>query len=226
LLLDGSRADASAIAQEFPALRLIVYRTTGDPPASVEREGETLLVTPGDRGRNLLRLAFTGSHFEGYLPIRLGPEHRNDADASRIYTAYLKRVSSSNLLEQIARASGEPYAGTAKCISCHSGAGKTWKKSGHAHALLTLEREGHARDPDCVSCHVVGLQRTTGFRSRKATPQLADVGCESCHGAGAKHARKPSLALKRVAAETCVTCHTTENSPNFDFTTYWQKIKH
>ncbi|HSI73617.1 MAG TPA: multiheme c-type cytochrome, partial [Fimbriimonas sp.] len=98
--------------------------------------------------------------------------------------------------------------------------------SAHAHALLTLEKEGHPRDPDCVSCHVVGLQFSTGFKSRQKTPQLANIGCESCHGAGAKHAAKPSLKLRKLTEQACLPCHTTENSPHFDFKTYWKKIRH
>ncbi|MEZ0326097.1 MAG: multiheme c-type cytochrome [Fimbriimonas sp.] len=227
LLLEGGLEEARVLAKDYPSLRLIVYRTIGDPPAEPLREGDTLLVTPGDRGKSVLKLSFSDGAFQAYQPLSLGPEHADDRHVASIYSGYLKRVTSSSLLEQVPRTKGAPFAGTAACISCHGSAGKIWKKSAHAHALATLEKEGHSRDPDCVSCHVVGLSLTTGFRSRNATPQLADVGCESCHGTGGLHSKKPYLhKMAHVGDKACASCHTAENSPRFDFAAYWAKIRH
>jgi hypothetical protein len=226
LLLEGSLEDAQKLAKEFPLLGMVVYRSVGDPPASEVREGSTILISPGDRGRSLVRMSY-GNEFAGYRSESLGPEHKDDAHVSRVYATYLKRVNASDLLERVPRSKGDPFAGNKKCVSCHGKAGDVWKKSGHSHALATLEKEGHARDPDCVSCHVVGLTVDTGFRSRKETPHLTDVGCESCHGAGAAHSSKPYLEkMAKVGPASCVPCHTPENSPRFDFTSYWAKIKH
>src|SRR5262249_50799959 len=44
--------------------------------------------------------------------------------------------------------------------------------------------------------HVVGLHHKTGYENQEKTPQLAHVGCESCHGPGSGHAaseKNPSL---------------------------------
>ncbi|MBC8065424.1 MAG: cytochrome c family protein, partial [Chlorobia bacterium] len=113
------------------------------------------------------------------------------------------------------------------CGKCHTESEKVWKKSKHAVALKTLEREGHDRDPDCVECHVVGLASIYGFTSRKATPGLTDVGCESCHGPGAKHSLTPKeVPMGKVGQESCMPCHKSENSPHFDFAKYWAKIAH
>lgn len=227
LLFDGDRAAAAALARAEPSLRLVTYRATGRPPASLVREGECALATPGERGKSVIRLSWQGGGFVSASVETLGPEVRDDPAATELYREYLARVSSARLLEAVPREPGKAFAGTARCGSCHASAAKVWRASEHAHGLKTLEREGHDRDPDCVGCHVVGLDKTTGFRSRKATPQLAEVGCESCHGAGAAHAARPRLVrMPKVGRAACAPCHTLENSPHFDFSTYWPKVKH
>jgi hypothetical protein len=112
-------------------------------------------------------------------------------------------------------------------MSCHAEAYKAWHNSAHANALADLEREGHARDPDCLSCHVTGLASTVGFTTRALTPKLANVTCESCHGPAKSHTLSPKLFhLPTVGRESCVGCHSVDNSPNFDFDRFWPKVQH
>jgi hypothetical protein len=227
LLLQGSRDDAAALAARYPALKLIVYRATGDPPAAADRAGRTMLVTPGEKGKHLVRLTYENGEFSTYAPVSLGPGFADDPDVSRIYNDYLARVTSEKLLDRVPRTKTAAYAGSQACAKCHAKADKIWRASGHAHALATLEKEKHDRDPDCVGCHVVGLQSEQGFRTRTSTPHLANVGCESCHGPAASHAKQPKKArLPKVGEAACVKCHTTEQSPNFDFRSFWQRIAH
>ena len=44
-------------------------------------------------------------------------------------------------------------------MGCHSEAYQIWQKSRHAHAYETLEKVGKNFDAECVSCHVVGLDK-------------------------------------------------------------------
>lgn len=102
-------------------------------------------------------------------------------------------------------------------------------------------------DPECISCHVVGWHGTqyfpyeSGFWSEQQTPKLVDVGCESCHGPGEKHIEaemgsdealqatlRQAMVLTKEDAEKqqCYTCHDLDNSPDFDFKTYWPLIEH
>ena len=227
LLLQGSRTDALAIAKAQPAIRLIQYRSSGSPPAQAETAGATLLATPGEFGKHVLRLVWRDGAFHDYAAVNLGPDTPDDPDASRLYARYLQRVSDEDLLGKTPRSKEDEYAGTKRCGSCHSDAHRVWKGTAHAGALKTLSVEGHDRDPDCVGCHVVGLDSTKGFRSLKETPQLANVGCESCHGAGAGHAKAPpSAPMRKVGKASCTPCHTPSHSPRFNFAEYWKRVKH
>ena len=232
LLFDGSREAATALARAVPALRLVTYRSSGRPPATLDAVGTCALASPGERGKGVARLVWRGDRFVSATLQTLGPEIPNDPAAKALYDEYLREVTREGLLDKAPHVSSAGFSGNAKCGSCHGAALKVWKASGHSHALATLEEEGHGRDPDCVPCHVVGvspkgLPPTMAFRSRAQTPQLADVGCESCHGAGAAHsANPPRVSLPRIGRASCKPCHTLENSPNFDFDRYWAKVRH
>ena len=89
-----------------------------------------------------------------------------------------------------------------------------------------MEEEGYDKDPECVVCHVVGLEDEGGFRSPAETPDLASVGCETCHGAGSRHLSNVLAPYKRPDEETCRTCHDPDNSPLFKFSEYYPKIEH
>jgi hypothetical protein len=110
-------------------------------------------------------------------------------------------------------------------------------------------------DPECLSCHVVGWapQRFEpfegGFTGMQSTPHLAHQGCENCHGPAAAHAAvergdvrastterdrlRTELVLsidtpegKQKAVNNCLECHDLDNSPEFDFDTYWPQVEH
>lgn len=227
LLLEGNETTARSLAQQFPKLRLIVYSSQGDPPSKPILVGETWLVTPGEKGKSVLRFRWRSGKFTDYTVVKLGPEIPDDPAVSRVFRTYLERVTKEGLLDKLPRKAGEKLAGNPTCGTCHIEAMGVWEKSKHAGALATLEEVGQDRDPDCVGCHVVALDSDKGFRSRALTPQFTDVGCESCHGAGGEHALDPSrVPMGKVGEASCMACHNREHSPEFDFATYWQKIKH
>jgi hypothetical protein len=227
LMLEGTESQAAELATRFPKLRLIQYQSTGEPDLQPRQVGNTWLVSPGEKGKSLIRLSFRGGKFSNYSVIKLGPDFEDDPHVARLYSTYQQRVDEEGLLERLPRYRTEAYAGVKTCGSCHSEALATWKDTGHGKALKTLEDDGHARDPDCVGCHVTGLDSAQGFRSRHETPDLADVGCESCHGPGLAHAIDPfKVKMPKVGAQSCVPCHTSETSPGFSFEEYWPRIAH
>jgi len=143
------------------------------------------------------------------------------------------------------------YMGTQSCADCHDTAVRVWRQTGHARAWHSLTHTAvppRNYDPECIACHVVGWNATEllpyrgGFLSVRETPRLTDVGCEACHGPGEHHSRAElgtNTALQErlrqamrlpveggAARMHCITCHDGNNSPNFDFDIYWQKIAH
>src|SRR5262249_52161504 len=94
------------------------------------------------------------------------------------------------------------YVGSAECASCHKHAYKVWKDTKHAKALTTLTQAKNPSlrdfDPECIRCHTVGFEYNTGYYDPPKDGDLTehnlglrDVGCESCHGPGSAHIKKP-----------------------------------
>lgn len=120
-----------------------------------------------------------------------------------------------------------PFAGTESCAKCHQAEHQIWQKSRHSRAFAALEEKQRVFDAACVGCHSVGFQQK-GFVNIKATPQFANVGCESCHGPGAEHAKLPKAGGYPTppAPASCVSCHDRDNSPDFVFQKYWPLVAH
>ncbi|MCU0315058.1 MAG: hypothetical protein MUC92_00535 [Fimbriimonadaceae bacterium] len=227
LVTNSPLATAREIAKRFPEFRLITYRDSSNPSDQWIKEGDSVLISPGERGKFVLSLGWNGKTFDRFAALSLGPEFPDDPDSSRIYRTYLGRVTDEKLLDLLPRNPTADFIGTKACAPCHGKAYEVWVRSEHASALKTLEEEFHDRDPDCTSCHVVGLESTKGFRDRKITPHLADVGCESCHGPGKAHAMNPvKVKMDRLGEASCLKCHNQEHSPTFEWKTYWEKIAH
>lgn len=123
-------------------------------------------------------------------------------------------------------ASNSPYVGVDECAKCHQREYNIWKTTNHSHAIESLQKKNEQFDPSCIKCHVVGFQQG-GFQALYSTPQFANVQCEACHGPGREHAKAPAKGYGFVATPAgCVQCHTQSNSPDFNFVTYYPKIKH
>jgi hypothetical protein len=157
-------------------------------------------------------------------------------------------------LDNPLKATNGDYVGSESCKSCHEESYRVWKKSPHSRAFATLKAAVPPRnfDPECVSCHTVGWHPTeffpykSGYLSEKETPKLINVGCEDCHGPGQFHVRaenqgtpaeqaqfrKASVITKEEMADVksrkrnCLSCHDSDNSPEFKFDLYWPYVKH
>ena len=183
-------------------------------------------VSPGSNLRGVIVATFRGGRYVSSRVELLDPTIHDDANADKIYRNYLSRVTQERLIDLVTRENNDDYAGSKNCRSCHTKIDDQFSKTKHSTAYHSLVIEGHQADPDCVGCHVVGINSTKGFVYER-TPIFAQVGCESCHGAGRTHAQDPRrFHLPKVAEQKCLTCHTPSNSPNFDFKSYWQKVKH
>ena len=149
------------------------------------------------------------------------------------------------------------YVGSKKCKVCHLAQHKSWEQTKMASAFTILKageraeakkkpgldpNKDYTHDATCLPCHVTGYGKPGGFKSVEETPDLAGVGCEMCHGAGADYMKPGFMTLqnkeyKRAQlltagliipkAETCTSlCH--NNKSPFvgkDYVFDWQKRK-
>ena len=109
------------------------------------------------------------------------------------------------------------------------------------------------RDPECISCHVTGWDPINSIRYRsgfmhadlaESSDQqvlqelLAGSQCENCHGPGSRHvelieqgnvtaaASEVRVTMEEARERTCVRCHDGDNSPEFDFDSWWEQVAH
>ena len=89
----------------------------------------------------------------------------------RLYGQYQQLVSASGVLESYPRLplpDDLRYVGSKQCASCHEYAYSRWETKAHADAFATLVEVGSDRDPECVICHVVGMDRAQWLYQRGA----------------------------------------------------------
>jgi hypothetical protein len=133
------------------------------------------------------------------------------------------------------------YAGSDRCKTCHLPQHKAWLQTRHARALETLKNAPDStaarmakllelplkgepiENEACVTCHVVGHKLAGGYPADSArVAAVSNVGCESCHGPGARHVRSSMADKKKTihgkpSASLCTTCHVPAVSPGFDY---------
>ena len=120
------------------------------------------------------------------------------------------------------------YIGIQACTECHAAVETNVIKTAHTGAFTNTAfiSAGGQTNPSCVVCHTVGYGVPTGFVSQSATPLLANVQCENCHGPAANHAANPddSTVIPRVdiAAQVCGGCHSTSQTTYPNPPTYEQ----
>ena len=130
---------------------------------------------------------------------------------------------------EAAAPAGGNYTGNAACGGCHAPALAFWQTTKHARALSALARVGRDKDPACVGCHVTGYLQPGGPKDiADARARFANVGCESCHGAGSKHGAaldKRGTLARAVPEATCRGCHTADvTNGEFDYRKFVQAV--
>ncbi|MCP4201621.1 MAG: hypothetical protein GY769_06760 [bacterium] len=134
------------------------------------------------------------------------------------------------------------YIGSKGCKKCHLKEYKSWEATTMATALDALKpgervkaKRSTGLDPNfdytqvegCVKCHVTGYGKPGGFVDIETTPELAGVGCETCHGPGGTYVADELMSLKNkeykfadvvaagmvesVGGAQCDGCHNSES---------------
>lgn len=236
-----------------PDLVVGVSEAVHEPPSQPTMVGLVPVVFPGVRGRFLVDLqlgrAQQGGAIPQYeaVPLRASetkPLAGQDPAVRETIRKHRLFVAEEKLRESMADKrpldGGLSYVGSARCGECHTQDFELWKNSKHGRAWDTLERAEKdpsrygwpvTQYPDCVSCHVVGYGDKSGFVNPTTTPDLANVGCERCHGAGSAHSTAPTQSrMGKVGGGTpsvlCTECHDFEQSPDFDYSKRWAIVEH
>lgn len=112
------------------------------------------------------------------------------------------------------------YAGAQACLECHEATHRAELGTRHPRAFETLKLAHQEKNASCLPCHTVGYRLPTGFVSETATPHLAGVQCENCHGPAANHAANPGDLTARpradIAGQVCGGCHNGAHNPTYD----------
>lgn len=116
------------------------------------------------------------------------------------------------------------YVGSEECAECHEEQYENYSKySKKAHSSDSVKIMASDLDPDelaqCFSCHATGYGKPGGFVSFEETPQLANAGCEVCHGPGSLHAEygDPEFIKLEMTVKECERCHNEDRVENFNF---------
>lgn len=115
------------------------------------------------------------------------------------------------------------FVGTATCAQCHPDEAKRFETySKKAHSFTSIERlAGKLTEQEkrvCYGCHTTGYGKPGGFVSKAQTPQLINLGCETCHGPGSRHVESEDPAdLTAVTMEACMVCHNEDRVAAFKF---------
>ncbi|CCQ90968.1 conserved exported hypothetical protein, cytochrome c554-like [Nitrospina gracilis 3/211] len=161
--------------------------------------------------------------------VRLDSKIPDDAGMTALHDEYNQEIEAlffETLKAKRAKDRTQVYATESTCKTCHAGAHATWSDSRHAHAYATLKEVNKSFDPECLKCHTTGFEKPGGFISEIDTPELKNVQCEMCHGARLDHSRAPQGGFAEEARGACSQCHVPKHSPNFNYETYWPKIRH
>lgn len=239
VLAYAPEAELRELARQLPELDAVVGGPTGQAIAP-ERTGPVLLAAATNKGKFLieLHLPIAPSERLSGQAVELSEDFADAASQQENLASFYQELAeydfaaadTSFLPPDSSTAGGESsrIAGTASCRNCHPQDWQVWANSAHAHAWQTLEKTGSQVDSYCQQCHVTGFGLSGGFVSAKRSQQQVNVGCESCHGPSQQHAADPQVRTPfyKSASLTCVRCHDHENSPQFDYDSYWPMIEH
>ncbi len=149
------------------------------------------------------------------------PERKSN-DAMRMLHILLGAVLLTFTLG-LESAVADPYSGSRACGECHPEQYERFTShsrksvSWNSVAIMASDLKPFELE-QCYGCHTTGHGQG-GFVSIEQTPQLADVGCETCHGPGGEHAASgnPAFIKKAPGLETCGKCHNPERVRSFKF---------
>ncbi len=253
LMVQGPPALAKRLAEAYPGFDIVVSTSDYDDvlkhDAEMLNNDKTMLVSVGRKGKYVGVFGLYPKEAERlrYYVVNLDKKYDDPASPMKtlIEDEYRDTLRVAEIVEKYKQrgyakgAPGATYVGVENCKSCHPNTYMKWSTTKHAHAFEALEKDPKPNviyDAECITCHTTGFEYTSGWRSKTETPYLAGNQCENCHGPASKHVIEPDNVeyrkLMSLTAEQanknqlCTYCHDGDNSPHFDFATYYGKITH
>jgi len=237
LIVNDCNSAVIEAAKTQPFLDCLICPAESDHPKIIgDAKDGPLVITAGQLGRYVGRLqikpgAEVGTYRLSFSAVPVTEDLPRQESLVELYAIYQQFVKDAAILTSLPRlplANGFEYTGSASCMSCHQYEYEKWSTGAHARAYATLEQAGSEYDPECVKCHVVGMEYESGFISPELTGQLKNVGCENCHGPGSRHIETEGEILTGEPKSTCMDCHSPDHSADYagNEQTYFEKIVH
>ena len=220
------------IARLYPEIDLIIGGHSQNALFEPVIEGRSIIVQAGGFGR-----------YVGRLDLRL--EDNNIADYQYQLAPMQPEIASDTAIQSLIGRYEEAFFRDKKprphitvypdslkiysaetCRQCHLSEYDSWSGSVHGQAFTILQQRGKTFNPGCLSCHTTGYGHRQGFTIYKQRPQCAGVGCVECHYTPAGHLKEGAIKPQPITESTCVRCHTSRNSPAFDFPAYRCRAAH
>lgn len=249
-VLISNRADAKTVTAVLePNLVdvLIVPPQSDEPTLISDANTGPLVVSVGRLGKYVGKIEIAPDKSLNFSAIAITEDLPQEKGLVDLYKDYQRLLKDANLLEKYPRfilPDNLQYVSSKSCKLCHDYEYQKWQTSSqvfipglskqaspdsrHADAFATLVKVGSDYDPECVICHVIGMQFQSGFISPEKTSDLKDVGCENCHGPGSEHVSSLGAVETSGPMSTCTDCHTTEHSAEYagNEDQYFEKIIH
>ncbi len=234
LLAHADPKEVLSLTKAFPEIDLAVYSHEAERPVEHERSTDRLIVVNSGKGgqylaRTDIALGGPGRFTHKYETLILSDQVSDSPVVGQILDCSTAMMVNQGFLKERSIKTPERggyYVGSDWCAGCHAEAFTIWSESRHAKSFAPLKNEGRQSDPACLRCHVTGYRYFDGFESLSETPELANVGCEMCHGVGSNHTDTPTTRYGRTSRADCKRCHDEQNSPRFSYSTYYPKIAH
>ena len=262
LIVHGSEQESLRLAKTFPIFNYVLTSdSASEPPSELQSIGkDQSLIEVGEKGKYAVVLGLYPDGQARYQRVALDSRYESNPDITLLMKDYQSILKVKITTEGFRAGLGinparspqseilGKYVGSQKCRSCHEEPYRVWIKSDHASAWKSLKETANPPrdfDPECISCHVVGwnslqhLPYVDGYSSERKTPELENVGCESCHGQGEFHIAaevgsdeklqerlRAAMRLGDNVKKVCYQCHDGDNSPAFEFDKYYPLIEH
>ena len=234
LLAALHRDDAARIVEAAPEIEFVVGSYGGHFMTTEDRvENSAWLLYSGNQGKRFGETRVSIEPAGGvsqrtrmHLLNEMYPADQTMLEYVNSVPVHADEAAVAAVTARVEGVGSGPYVGTKACQTCHGAEYEAWEGTAHANALTTVEKQGGGAQPQCNTCHATAAGLPGGFVSREATPTLASVGCESCHGPGRRHLEDPERPFGTIGLSSCTVCHDRKNSPKFDYYSYVSRVNH